>query len=206
MMWWIETDDAGVVRRWSSSPMPAPWVAADHDQLPADHYLHEGRLHPVPASPGPWAVFDAAAGIWTDPRDPGAIAADQAAALLSHRQTALADVNRTIGEVRSAYITTIPGQEMIYLAKEAEARAWLADPAPDPADYPLLVAEIGITAPDAAQLAQLWLNMAALWRGVAATLEALRLGTAAALSAAPDSATITATLNAFHAAIAALET
>ena len=83
-----------------------------------------------------------------------------------------------------AFITVLPGQDLIYQAKEAEARAWIADPAPDPANYPLLVAEIGITAPDAAQLAQLWLNMATLWRQAAAGLEALRLTVGAAVEAA----------------------
>lgn len=81
-------------------------------------------------------------------------------------------------------ITVLPGQEMTYQAEEAEAARWLADPVPDPADCPLLVAEIGITAPDAHQLAQLWLNMAAIWRQTAAGLEALRLSVGAAIEAA----------------------
>jgi hypothetical protein len=77
-----------------------------------------------------------------------------------------------------------PGQSMIYLAKEAEAHAWMADPTPDPAAYPLLSAELGITAPDGASLAQIWLNLATLWRSTAADLEALRLTASAAIDAA----------------------
>ena len=83
---------------------------------------------------------------------------------------------------------------MIYLAKEAEARAWIADPAPDPANYPLLSAEVGITAPDAASLAQLWLNMAVLWRAAAAQLEALRMTIGAAIDAAETPEDVAAAL------------
>lgn len=48
-------------------------------------------------------------------------------------------------------VTDLPGQSMI---KEAEARAFLADPAPDMANYPMLSAEVGISAPDVETLAQ----------------------------------------------------
>lgn len=99
--------------------------------------------------------------------------------LIAARAAATARINARIGEVRRAYITAIPGQEMLYQAKEAEARAYLAhDPAPpDLSDYPLLAAEVGITAETAIDLANLWLAMAAQWRAVAAQLETLRLGT-----------------------------
>lgn len=39
----------------------------------------------------------------------------------------------------------------------------------------MLAAEVGITAPSAYELAQLWANMALLWRGIAARIEAIRL-------------------------------
>ena len=107
-----------------------------------------------------------------------------AATLAAAKSAARAEITARITAARSALITTLPGQQMIYLAKEAEARAFLTDPAPDLAAYPLLAAEIGITAPDALQLAQIWLNMGDLWRSTAAGLEALRLGAAAAVDAA----------------------
>lgn len=77
------------------------------------------------------------------------IAADSraAAALAEARATAHAALATRIAAARSALITDLPGQQMIYLAKEAEARAFLADPAPDLAAYPLLAAEVGLTAP-----------------------------------------------------------
>lgn len=89
-----------------------------------------------------------------------------------------------VSALRAVHITVLPGQDMIYQAKEAEARAWLATSAANLSDYPLLAAEIGITAPDPDQLAQLWLNMGTLWRQAAAQIEALRLGTGAAIDAA----------------------
>ena len=89
-----------------------------------------------------------------------------------------------ISAARTAMITDLPGQDMIYLAKETEARAWVAAEDPDMADYPLLSAEVGITAPDADALAQLWLNLATLWRAAAALLEAVRMAVGGAIEAA----------------------
>lgn len=97
---------------------------------------------------------------------------------------ARAHLTAAISAARTAMITDLPGQDMIYLAKEAEARAWVAAEEPDLADFPLLSAEIGITAPDAASLAQLWLNLATLWRAAAADLEALRMAVGGAIDAA----------------------
>lgn len=87
----------------------------------------------------------------------------------------IAAINATIGEIRARYITVAPGQDPIYAAKEAEARDYIADSAPDMSKYPFLSAEVGVTAPDAYQLAQLWLGMASLWRTVASALERIRL-------------------------------
>ncbi|AWD21625.1 hypothetical protein [Fuscovulum blasticum] len=118
-----------------------------------------------------------------------------AATLLAQAQAAARlRLTAAITRARTALITDLPGQDMIYLAKEAEARAWLADPVPDPAAYPLLVAEIGITAPDAPSLAQLWLNLAALWRQTAAELEGLRMAVGAAIDAATTPEDVAAAL------------
>ena len=86
--------------------------------------------------------------------------------------------------MRQPLVTELPGQEMVYLRKEQEALAFLADPDPVITEYPLLKAEIGITAPTAYQLAQIWINMSSLWRTAAAQLEAYRLGIAAQIDAA----------------------
>ncbi|WP_112312326.1 hypothetical protein [Pseudogemmobacter bohemicus] len=110
------------------------------------------------------------------------------------RVEARAVLTAFITTTRAGLITALPGQDMIYLAKEAEARAWIGATDPDIAAFPLLSAETGITAPDAGQLAQLWLNMADLWRAAAASLEALRLSTLAAIAAAQTPEDITAAL------------
>ncbi|WP_054302632.1 hypothetical protein [Gemmobacter sp. LW-1] len=107
-----------------------------------------------------------------------------AAALEAAKAEARVTLAAAVTAARATLITDLPGQSMIYLAKEAEARTWIADPTPDPAAYPLLSAELGITAPDGASLAQIWLNLATLWRSTAADLEALRLTTRAAIDAA----------------------
>ena len=113
---------------------------------------------------------------------------------------AVARINDAASSLRQHYITVIPGQEMIYLAKEAEAVRYLGDPAPDMAEYPMLSAEVGITAPTAYELAQLWANMSALWRQVAAQIETARLTAIYAIEAAPDAAAIqTATSGAMDA-------
>lgn len=114
------------------------------------------------------------------------------------RRTAIAEVNDIAGQARRAMITWIPGQEMLYLAKEAEARAWQADPAPVLADYPLISAEIGITAATAGDLAALWLTMGAQWRAAAAQIETARLGTVKAIEDAADKVTIDAALAAYR--------
>ena len=109
------------------------------------------------------------------------LAADRLAA---SRAAAVAEINAWAAQERLKYITDLPGQGMIYLAKEVEARAWLAAPAPDATAYPMLAAEVGITAPDAYQLSQIWVNMAAMWRGVAARIEHERLQRIAAIAPA----------------------
>lgn len=123
-------------------------------------------------------------------------------ALTEVQAQAVTQVNATCAAVRSRYITVLPGQEMIYLAKEAEALRYLAQ-APVTLDgYPLLAAEVGITAPTAYQLAQLWANMSSLWRGVAAQIEAVRMTAIYAIEAAPDAAAVETAVQAAVAALA----
>ena len=115
-------------------------------------------------------------------RGPGQIAADLELA----KATAISRVNGRVARERARHITAIPGQDMIYLAKEAEAIRWLAaDPPPvEMTGYPLLAAELGITAETPDQLAQLWAHLGQIWRGLAAGIETLRLRTIKAISEA----------------------
>jgi hypothetical protein len=89
----------------------------------------------------------------------------------------LAEISEWIGSKRREYITDIPGQEMIYQAKVEEAKAYVQmDAEPESLEeFPFLAQEVGVTAPSAWGLAQLWLFMSSHWRSVASELERLRL-------------------------------
>lgn len=82
------------------------------------------------------------------------------------------------------------GQEMTYLAKEAEAKEVLADPSPVAANYPMIAAEVGITGPDLAAVASLVVSMASQWRVAAGAIEAVRMAAKASISAATSEAEI----------------
>lgn len=114
--------------------------------------------------------------------------------LTAYRREAIARINEAAGQTRLQFITDIPGQQMLYQAKEQEAAAYLAEsPAPaDLSNYPLMAAEVGpgLTALTPLDLAQTWLAMAAQWRGVAATIENIRLSHVYIIEQAPDLATI----------------
>lgn len=116
----------------------------------------------------------------------------KAGELEQRKADTIKEVNSQIGAVREEYITPIPGQEMIYSAKEEEAKAFNAiTPRPtDLSGFPFLKAEIGITAPSAQELADLWIQMAADWRTIGPLLEQLRLGTIEAVRAATTAAEI----------------
>jgi hypothetical protein len=116
----------------------------------------------------------------------------KAGELEQRKADTIKEVNAKIGAVREEYITPIPGQEMIYSDKEEEAIAFNAIiPRPtDLSEFPFLDAEIGITAPSAQELADLWIQMAADWRTIGPLLEQLRLGTIEAVRAATTAAEI----------------
>lgn len=181
--------ETGLVRRFLHSgdgtEDVGPWIEADVAD-PWSVYVWQGAVHPLPPKIGASAVFDPAAGAWV--RDAAALAAD----LETAKAAAIARVNDWAGRERAQHITIAPGQDMIYLAKEAEALRYLADPDPDPAEYPLIAAEVGVTAPDAYQIAQIWAQMAGMWRQVAAQIEAVRLGTIAQIEAAQTEAAVAA--------------
>lgn len=120
-------------------------------------------------------------------RDTDALAALAVAKLVDAKLVATGKINTLSGEARSQFVSNIVGQDAIYAAKESEAQAYVSDPNPIMSDYPMLSAETGITAPDAYSLAQLWLNMGAQWRQIAAIMEAARM---TALSQIGGAATI----------------
>lgn len=99
----------------------------------------------------------------------------RAAELATLRADGIRQINQMIGEVRARYITVMPGQEMIYLRKEVEARGFMSETEPDLANYAFIGREIGITAATGYEVAQVILNMSDMWLYVGSQLEALRM-------------------------------
>lgn len=126
------------------------------------------------------------------------------------RREGIARANAAAGAARGRYITIAPGQEMVYLAKEAEGQRYLAahpnpyQPASDLSPYPFIAAELGITAADPFTLSQIWVQGAAFFRAVGSQIETVRLSTIAAISAAPSRNVIEGALEALDTAFAAL--
>lgn len=85
---------------------------------------------------------------------------------------------------RLKFVTGGAGQAMTYQQKATEATACRADPVPDVANYPLIAAEVGITADTLTAVAQLVYDAHKRWRVIGAQIEALRLGAKAAINAA----------------------
>ena len=85
---------------------------------------------------------------------------------------------------RLKYITAGAGQAMTYAQKAEEARRCLDAAGPDPEDYPLLAAEIGITASTLVGVAQVVATANAQWLQIGAAIEAARLSTKKAISEA----------------------
>ena len=73
------------------------------------------------------------------------------------------------------YISLTPGRAMTYQAKEAQASAYLAATDPDPAAYPLIAGEVGITADTPRAVAETILAMSRSWHAMGAAIEAVRL-------------------------------
>lgn len=160
----------------------------------ATHYVDDYEAVPKPPRPSQFATFDYGTKQWVE-------SAQEVAAA---KASALHSLSDSVSAARRRFITSIPGQEMIYLAKQEEARRYLAEsPAPvSLAAYPLIAAEVGITAPTAYQLAVIWLFMADAWTAAAAQIEGIRLNAASSIQAAT---TVSAALAALDQAKAALD-
>jgi len=87
---------------------------------------------------------------------------------------------------RLKYITPGAGQAMTYQAKAAEAKAFVASEDPQPSDFPMLSAEVGITADSLAEVAQIVVAAYAQWQMIGAEIESARLGGKAAIASAED--------------------
>lgn len=91
------------------------------------------------------------------------------------RAEALQTVDNSAGELRTALGSTGYGQESVYLVKENQARAYCSAVSPIDAEYPMLLAEVGITADTVAEVANVICDMAETWRSFVTDIEAIRL-------------------------------
>ncbi|MEH7848463.1 hypothetical protein [Rhizobium laguerreae] len=86
-------------------------------------------------------------------------------------------IDRAAEQERRKYITSGAGQAMTYVQKADEAKRFLAAEDPVAADFPLLAAEIGITALDISEVATVVAAAHRSWQQIGAAIEAARLGT-----------------------------
>lgn len=105
---------------------------------------------------------------------------------------AVARINREAGEMRARHITLAAGQEGTYLEKGGEARAWLADPDPNPNDYPYLVAEAVNTGSTLAEVAVLVDAARRTWTHLNAEIEGRRRGALTAVEKASTASEVEA--------------
>ncbi|MGM5087990.1 hypothetical protein ACD589_15000 [Rhizobium sp. 814_E9_N1_1] len=104
--------------------------------------------------------------------------------LASHKAAIAKAVDAAAERERLKYITAGAGQAMTYQQKADEATRYLAATNPDPSDYPLLSAEVGVTAGDIAGVAQVVKAAFTLWQVIGAGIERARLTAKAAVDAA----------------------
>lgn len=97
---------------------------------------------------------------------------DQLARLKEHRK---AEIDAEAERQRLRWITPGAGQAMTYQQKSAEALRLIDDPAPAVENYPMLAAEIGVTAPDLAGVGTIVRAAYQQWLLVGAAIETVRL-------------------------------
>lgn len=83
-------------------------------------------------------------------------------------------VSEATQKVRVKFISPIAGQEMIYQAKELEARKYVTELPDTLEEYPFMAAEVGKLAETPWEVAQIWLFMGEQWRLVASSIEGMR--------------------------------
>jgi hypothetical protein len=108
-------------------------------------------------------------------RNSEAVAAVKAGWLTARKLEAISEVNRVVGKIRENYITSIPGQEMVYTAKQKEAMIYVTTLPESLDDLPFLKRESEELELTPWEVAQIWLYMAHYWQEIAAALEGKRV-------------------------------
>jgi hypothetical protein len=115
--------------------------------------------------------------------------------LAALKETLKAQIDAAAEVERLKYITPGAGQTMTYQRKLEQAKQADADTDPDPADYPMLAASIGIDGATIADVASTVIAMDAAWETVGAGIEAARLGAKKAVGDAEDTEAARAVLS-----------
>lgn len=85
-------------------------------------------------------------------------------------------IDQKVGSIRQQFITSIAGQELTYLQKEQEAKAFSQDPDPSPSNYPLIWEEAQESNMSPQDVANDVLTTSAAWRHINKRLEGKRMG------------------------------
>jgi hypothetical protein len=99
-------------------------------------------------------------------------------------------IDEAAGAVRSLFITTSPGQEMVYMEKRREAEALMANTNLPPAETPHITAEADLSGVDRYEKAVEVITMAYQWAQLSTLIEGRRLAAKEVVRAAtsPQSA------------------
>jgi hypothetical protein len=108
-------------------------------------------------------------------------------ALDQAKQTAKQVIDDAAGEARGRYITVAPGQDAVYVEKGKDAQAYKDAGYPvDETGYEFVTAEKNATGKTATQAADDLLAVGASWKGLAASIEELRINYKGQVDAAVD--------------------
>lgn len=138
-------------------------------------YVKEGVVLEMPVKPNPYYEFDYSDETWKDLRDVSQKLAD----FENKRKEALEQVLQISSEFEQKFVTPLPSQMEKYRRKEKDGADYLAayslDPAVDVSQFPWVAAEVGVTAPTAYEVAQIYVNLAYQWETIAFQYEPLRI-------------------------------
>lgn len=187
-----EIDSIGVV---NIAPINTNYIEIEDHINPNDLYTKDGLIRVRSTCPGEYYSFDTVSESWVD---------DSLARLPEIKLKALRFVDEECSKVRSSYVTDISGQEMIYTMKRDEVVAYLNDSDPILSDYPLISAEIGITATTAYEVAQIYINMSYMFTQALAALENIRLIAVSTINSATEKTGVDTALEDFSAGLSSL--
>lgn len=161
--------------------------------------IADGAIIPADPANADYADFRAWQDAGNEPE------ASPARALGALQAAAGAAVDAEAERVRLCYVTGGSAKAMVYLRKVEEGRAWLAAGEPsDLAAWPLIAAEVGLTAESAGGVVAVWLAKNAMWTARAGEVERAVFAAKKAIEQAANETAVAAALIDGLAALAAL--